>query len=279
MNVDLIDEPDPFPDKPDYSDQVLAVMESLDLVAEDGEPMESAWHRQCMNLLIDQIDQHHRDRDDFYVGGNMFIYYSPAQVKNKDFRGPDFFYVSDTTREPEREFWAVWNENLRTPDVVIELASESTRDEDRGEKFEIYRDTLRVPNYFIFDRESGELEGWRLERKRYVKLKPDRSGRLFSDELDLFLGAWQGRIARSDTNWVRFFDAQGVLLPTATEFNAERAEAERMRAETEKQRAEAEKQRAESERVRADSAEAEIARLKALLAKHQSGSTNRTSSH
>src|SRR5688572_6664925 len=45
------------------------------LPAEDGTPMESPWHRAGTNLLIESITYHWRDRDDYYVGGNMFIYY------------------------------------------------------------------------------------------------------------------------------------------------------------------------------------------------------------
>ena len=66
-----------------------------ELIYDDGEPMESNRHRIAMNLLINTIEQEFVERDDFFVGGNMFIYYSTAQVKNKDFRGPDFFLVLD----------------------------------------------------------------------------------------------------------------------------------------------------------------------------------------
>jgi hypothetical protein len=39
-----------------------------------------------MNVLIDSIEQAYQDREDFFVGGNMFIYFSRERVFNKDFR-------------------------------------------------------------------------------------------------------------------------------------------------------------------------------------------------
>jgi Uma2 family endonuclease len=228
------------------ADRVLAELESLELITDDGATLETIWHRKCMNLLIEQIEYHFRDRDDFYVAGNTFIYFSPEQARNRDFRGPHFFYVSATTRQPTRECWVVWNEDLRRPDVVIELSSPSTREEDHGSKFRIYRDTLEVKNYFIYDPDTRLLEGWRLEKRRYVPIRPDENGRLLSDELDLLLGKWEGEYVRDTMVWLRFFDKNGQVIPIF---------------------AEAEKQRSEA-------IAAENARLKELLAKVQSSAAN-----
>src|SRR4051794_34382936 len=60
------------------------------LVESDGVPIDSPWHRAAIGLLIDSLTEHWRDRDDFYVGGDMFLYFSAEQVRNRDFRGPDF---------------------------------------------------------------------------------------------------------------------------------------------------------------------------------------------
>jgi Uma2 family endonuclease len=66
-----------------------------DLIFDDGEPLESNRHRIAMNALIRSLQQAWADRDDYFTGGNMFVYYSSAQVKNRDFKGPDFFVVLD----------------------------------------------------------------------------------------------------------------------------------------------------------------------------------------
>jgi Uma2 family endonuclease len=229
--------------------RVLAELESLELITDDGVPLETIWHRKCMNLLIEQVEYHLRDRDDFYVAGNTFIYYSPQQVRNRDFRGPDFFYIGATTRQPTRECWVVWNENLRRPDVVIELSSPTTHDEDHGPKFRIYRDTLEVKNYFIYDPSTRLLEGWRLDSRRYSPIRPDENGRLLCDELDLLLGIWDGEYSRDNMTWLRFFDRAGTVLPLP----------------------------AEAEFQRAESLATENARLRELLAKAQSSHVNGTS--
>jgi Uma2 family endonuclease len=266
-------------------EKARADAESLKLLESDGIPMETYWHFNCMSLLIDQIEYRYRDRDDYYVGGDNFIYFSVTQAKNLDFRGPDFFFVSDTTRKPIRKYWVVWEEN-RTPNVVIELASASTRDVDYGVKFAIYRDRLRVNNYFIYDPETHVLDGWILQGDEYVAIEADPNGRLWCEHLQLYLGEWEGPFRRFSMTWLRFFDPSGLVVPTTNEAanaaaNAEqqRAEAEKQRAEAEKQRAEAEKQRAEAEKRRAEGAEAEVARLKALLAQASPNSKNGASDH
>ncbi len=240
--------PDDGPEMFDDSERVFAELASLDLISDDGEPKESSWHRKSMNLLIDQIDHlyfHVRGRTDYYVGGNMFIYFSPEQSRTKDFRGPDFFFVKRTKRLPIRDKWVVWEEKLRTPDVVIELASESTRREDHNAKFEIYRDTLRVSNYFIYDRDGYKLEGWKLVDDEYVPIAPGPNGRLYSDQLGLWLGSWDGDTVEPST-WPRFYHEDGTVVLV---------------------RAEAAEQRADVAEKRAEAAEAEIARLKDMLAK------------
>ncbi|HEY9704449.1 MAG TPA: Uma2 family endonuclease, partial [Allocoleopsis sp.] len=97
-----------------------------ELIYDDGEPMESNRHRIAMNILIDSVNLALSDRQDFFAGGNMFIYYSSEQFKNEDFKGPDFFVVLDTDGQKSRKSWTVWEENGRYPDVIIELMSPST---------------------------------------------------------------------------------------------------------------------------------------------------------
>jgi Uma2 family endonuclease len=242
-------------------EKALADSESLVLLEEDGIPMDTPWHRYCMNLLIEQVEYHCRGRSDFYVGGNMFVYFSVTQARNLDYRGPDFFYVSNTSRQPIRRFWVVWEEG-RTPDVVIELASASTREEDYGTKFAIYRDRLRVGNYFIYDPETRVLDGWRLQGADYVPIPRQPDGRLRSDQLQLSLGEWVGSYMGYDMTWLRWYGSHGAIVPTFAE--AARAEAN----DWERRRIEAERHRIEAER-RAEPAEAEVARLNEQLAKLQ----------
>jgi Uma2 family endonuclease len=63
----------------------------------DGVPLESAWHRAAIALLIESVvcRMQGQGRTDYYVGGNMFIYFSRQQARDRDYRGPDFFFVKD----------------------------------------------------------------------------------------------------------------------------------------------------------------------------------------
>lgn len=74
-------------------------MPPTDLIFDDGEPLESSRHRVAINTLISSIRHHFALLNDYFVGGNMFVYYSSQQVKNKDFKGPDFFVVLDVPPE------------------------------------------------------------------------------------------------------------------------------------------------------------------------------------
>ncbi|MBM4258323.1 MAG: Uma2 family endonuclease [Deltaproteobacteria bacterium] len=90
-----------------------------ELPCDDGEPMETARHRQQMFLLLETLHPWLDQRSDGYAGGNMFLYFSLAQVRHQDFRGPDFFAVLGVPKG-ERKSWVVWEEG-KGPDVIIEL--------------------------------------------------------------------------------------------------------------------------------------------------------------
>jgi Uma2 family endonuclease len=107
---------------------------NVPLVETDGVPLESHWHVLQIALLIELLAYWFRDRDDYYAGGNMFLYYSEEQARNRDYRGPDFFYVDGANRLTMRRYWAVWQEGGRYPDLIIELLSPTTAAEDRGPK-------------------------------------------------------------------------------------------------------------------------------------------------
>jgi len=254
------------------------------LIYDDGEPLESNWHRIQMNLLIDIVYQKmvQRGRSDFFVGGNMFIYFSFEQAKviaanppegYRHFRGPDFFYVGGVDPKPERNAWVVWREEGRYPDVIIELLSASTSLVDKTTKKKLYERTFHTPEYFWYDPVGDELMGWRINGGRYKAIEANEKGWLRSEELGMWLGRWHGVRVGQEALWLRFYDYEGALAPTPAEAERERAEAERQRAEAERERAEAERQRAEAERERAeaerqraDAAEAELARLRTRLA-------------
>jgi Uma2 family endonuclease len=181
----------------------------------DESPLETHLHLQQMLLLLKCLDWLWRDRNDYFATGNLTVYYSPRQRKSEDFRGPDFFVVLGTERKP-RKSWAVWEEEGKYPNVIVELLSDSTAKTDRGLKKQIYQDIFRTPDYFWFDPDSLEFKGFHLVDGTY-----------------LYLGIYNRQL--------RFFNEAGQLIPTPEEA----AEAAEVMVIEERQRAEAERQRAE----------------------------------
>ncbi|WP_437943221.1 Uma2 family endonuclease [Sorangium sp. So ce281] len=218
--------------------------------------METERHRKQMTLLIETLESAWRDRTDFYVGGNMFIYFSELQAKKNDFRGPDVFVVLDTERR-ERKSWVVWQEGGRTPDVVIELVSPSTEAIDRGEKMRTYAKLLHVAAYYLFDPLSGVMEAYALDMasRSYTVAPPDADGTFPCPPLGLKLGVRRGVYQGLEADWLRWLDGEGRVLSSAEE--DARAAREQARSAAEQARAAAEQARAAAEQARAAAEQAE----------------------
>lgn len=196
---------------------ILPDLPEIDLPEEDGVPLESNWHRAQINLLIDNLTWWWRERHDYFTGGNMFIYYSMRQVRNRDYKGPDFFVVTNVDGSYPRQKWVVWEEDGRYPDVIVELMSPSTRDEDLGSKKQLYEQTFKTRNYFCYDPETQQLSGWRLVDTTYAPIEPDSEGRLWSDQLGASLGLWEGFYQQTPAVWIRFFAEDETLIATEAE--------------------------------------------------------------
>lgn len=225
----------------------------FELVYDDGKPLETIWHAFQLPLLNELLYQAmaEQDRSDFFASANVFVYYSRQQAREvweeetqgleeRAFRGPDVFWVGGVDPGRERKVWVAWEEDGRLPDVIFEMLSPSTAKKDRTEKKDLYEKVFRTAEYFLYDPNSRKLEGFRLVQGSYQPIRPDRKRLLGSERLGVSIGLWQGVVNKRKDTWVRLFRADGTLVPTATE-------------------------QAGAERQRADAAEAELARLRALL--------------
>lgn len=179
----------------------------------DGKPMgETDVHRNVMAVTIETLKMHFAGQQ-VYVSGNILLYYRPGNKRRHV--SPDVLVVRGL--EPhDRDNYLLWKEG-RAPNAVIEVTSESTRDEDLEDKLEIYRDEIRVAEYFLFDPRAEylnpNLQGYRLSRGRYEPIAP-AGGRLPSLELGLQL--------ESDGSRLRFYDpASRRWLPTPQEAHRE----------------------------------------------------------
>ena len=198
----------------------------------DEPPLESELHLRQIILLLSCLEWLWRDRNDFYAAGNLTIYYSQKKRKTEDYRGPDFFVVLDTERKT-RKSWVVWAEDGKYPNVIVEILSDSTANTDRDLKKKLYQDTFRTPDYFGFDPYTLEFAGFHLLDGKYQPLEPNNQGHLWSQQLGLYLGIYQGLL--------RFFTPEGELVPTPEE----EADSQRQQKESERQQKELAQQKAE----------------------------------
>jgi Uma2 family endonuclease len=188
----------------------------------DEPPLESDWHRKQMETLIGSVESWFQGSQDFYVSGNLTIYYSPNQRKSEDFRGPDFFVVLGAERK-DRKSWVVWQEGGKYPNVIVEILSDTTAAVDKGLKKQIYQDIFRTPDYFWFDPQTLEIKGFHMIDGQYQELAPTATGWLWSQQLGLYLGVHEGRL--------RFFTPDGQLVLLGEEQERQRAQQERQRAQ------------------------------------------------
>jgi Uma2 family endonuclease len=145
----------------------------LDFVESDGEPMgETELHVDQILYLRGALDLLTRVRQQdasAHVGSNLIFYWDPEDARRR--LSPDVFLVrglSDARRR--RRTWKLWVEE-RAPDLVIEVASQSTYELDLGPKRDLYRDVFGVSEYVVYDPEGfmdpGPLVAWRLAGRSY----------------------------------------------------------------------------------------------------------------
>ncbi|MFM2027913.1 MAG: hypothetical protein RLZZ339_2630 [Cyanobacteriota bacterium] len=182
----------------------------------DEPPLESDLHLQQITILIGCLERLWQQRTNYYASGNLTIYYNEEQLKKRDFCGPDFFVVLDTEKHP-RKSWVVWGEGGKYPNVIVEILSPSTANIDRNKKKNLYQNTFRTPNYFWFDPESLELQGFRLIAGQYQAIAANENGYLWSEQLELYLGIFDRKL--------RYFTVDGQLVPTPQEAELEQRQA------------------------------------------------------
>ena len=219
----------------------------------DGQPMaEYDINRQQMTNTIESLKAWYGDQN-VYVSGNNYVHY-----KKGDFTkhvSPDGYVVFGPTSEL-RYSYKSWENGGATPAIVFEFTSKKTAKEDEGDKFDLYEQVLKVPEYILFDPHGDYLrppfQGWRLDAAgNYQRIAADANGRLYSESLEMYLEIRDGDI--------RFTDAKtGEYLRTPAEEakdrrrEKERADNEARRATREARARREEAQRANSEAQRAN---------------------------
>jgi hypothetical protein len=176
---------------------------------------ESGTHaRVAMVSIYGVLDRYFMYNPRVAVHANMFMYYVQGDPKRNVC--PDVFVARDVDNDYKRRSYKVWKEG-KGPDVVFEVTSRKTRKQDLTKKFEIYRDVLRVREYFLFDPFEEyldpSLQGYRLVADRYEPILMIRGG-MPSEVLGL-------ELQRDDVE-LKFYNPEtGRLLPSMHELARE----------------------------------------------------------
>jgi Uma2 family endonuclease len=200
-------------------------------IESDGRPVgETPCHVRNVFYLLEPLEVWFAADPMVFVAGAIVLHYDEG--RRDRYLSPDVMVVRGIPKATQRRNYLVWEEG-RGPDLVIEITSEWTRDEDQIDKRKTYQDILHVKEYFLFDPLRDylrpPLQGLRLASDRYRPIRPV-DGRLPSKVLGLHLEA--------DGNLLRLYDPTARRwLPIPPEERAAKEEAEaRLRADAEVER-------------------------------------------
>jgi Uma2 family endonuclease len=156
-------------------------------------------------------------------------------------KAPDWCFIPEITAplsEVERSYTPELQGEF--PLIVMEFLSETEGSEFSmrrtppvGKMF-FYERILKVPNYVIFEPDSGSMEVYRLDQNgSYQPQGIAETGRYWIPELGLFLGTWQGEREQRSGYWLRWWDESDQLLL----WSLEKMLQEKQRADEAEQRA------------------------------------------
>jgi Uma2 family endonuclease len=204
----------------------IPLEQEIEYPTSDGKPMaETTLHRRVMNDTIEALELRYRDVPDVWVGGNLFLCYEKGNPRAV--LAPDVLVVHGVKKWDRRNY-LLWEEG-RSPSLVIEVTSRSTRREDLRDKRARY-EQLGIEEYVLFDPYEEylhpSLQGLRLEDGEYQPISLEPDGSLLSRTTDLLLQREGDRLRLIDA-------ASGELLPWPQELavNAEREAKARAEAE------------------------------------------------
>ena len=237
--------------KPSYEPlpphQTLPTM--YDLPSEDPEEpgLPDEFHLLQPELLRSTFRPPSYAEDNVFTGSDLNLYYDSKHTQW--YKKPDWFAVLGVSRFYEqtelRLSYVTWYEGTY-PFVVVELISPGTENEDLGRnlrevnqppnKWTVYEQILRIPYYFVYNH-TDEIHCYGLVMNRYQPLSINGLG-VWLEEAELGLGLWEGEYQGLTRQWLRWYDQENNWLLTPEE----------------------------REKQRADLAEAELAKLRQLIA-------------
>ena len=196
---------------------------------QDDEPMAATlYHGIQINFFFDQLFRLYHSEPHILIGVDSFIYYSEGDTKKCV--APDIYVVLGAKKYPLRRSFYTWAEGA-IPDTVFEFLSDSTINEDRDRKVQIYLDEMGAKEYFIHQPDlerPAEFRGWyRGTSGEIVEMTADTPRTLFSERLNL-LFKWREEV---DLNLrlLRPYLPDGTPITTSIEENNLREKEQQLR--------------------------------------------------
>jgi hypothetical protein len=242
-------------------------LESLveQLVTEDDTPVDSIFSEKQHRLLTESLHSSWPGPGagrPFVAMTNVGLFYEvriPPLVPDA-LLSLDVSLPADVRPKKHRSYFT-WLYH-KVPEVVIEVVSNREGGEDT-DKLAIYAQ-IGVRYYAILDPHrllAGQvLRVFQLKGQSYELMREP----IWFPEVGLGLRMQVGRYEDMDATWLRWVDADGVVIPSGkegAEAERRRADTEQQRADTEQQRADTEWRRAEAERQRAERLAEQLRRL------------------
>ena len=238
-----------------YDKNPLHLPTAEELPHSDETPVDNQLQNDIPNLLLSLLAEIWGNRDDWYFGVDMGIYYNPEQAAII----PDGFLaigVKHDRGERGRLSYVLWEEDYIRPILSLEVVSEKYNSEYE-DKLRDYQ-SLGILYYAIYNPFSGRrgrfknrqrLEVYRLTAGKYELLESENN-RVWLPEIDLGLGYEPGNHVAWYREWLYWYDASGNRYLTANE-----------RANQERLAKEAAEEKAHQERLAKEAAEEKAQRL------------------
>ena len=203
-------------------------------------------HPQSMLLtssILPRLKQLHPDGN-YAIGQDCGIYWRIVEPPERGAEAPDWFYVPNVPpmlNGKIRRSYVMWQE-IVAPLIALEFASGNGSEErdrtpllriENGQatkpgKFWVYENAIAIPYYGIYEIASGKLEVYHIVDGTYQPLEPDKKGRFEISRMGVKLGVWEGEYLDQSQKWLRWWGADGQLLPSAEqkvdELSAENSE-------------------------------------------------------
>jgi Uma2 family endonuclease len=204
----------------------------------DGKPMaDNTQQYRWIVLIKENLEILFANFPDVFIAADLLWYPVQVQQPPAPSQAPDVMVVFGCPKG-ERRSYRQWEEENIPPQVVFEILSDSNKTaegkREMERKFAFYQQH-GVEEYYIYDPDELNLEGWQRQGKQLISIEP------ISDWVSPRL---QVRFAWQEGEELALYRPDGQRFLSFLELE-ERLLIERQRAEQQQQRAEQQQQRAE----------------------------------